>query len=63
MNLPAFLFGGCWTHDPIKVLKGKTLHFECFRCHADLGAVLPKQKLKVRKERRVLSMVKARKRA
>lgn len=42
------LFGHA--EDPIKVLKGKRLHFECVRCHQDLGVILPKQKFKQRKE-------------
>lgn len=49
--------------DPIKVLKGKKLHFECSRCHQDLGIVLPKQKLKVRKSGTVVHGQFTRKRA
>lgn len=35
--------------EPIKVVRKKKMHFECSRCQADLGVVLPKQKFKVRK--------------
>jgi hypothetical protein len=45
------LFSACWwSHaDPIKVVRGKLLSFECERCGADLGPVLPGQKFRGRK--------------
>lgn len=39
--------------EPIKVLRGKKLHFECPNCQQDLGVVLPQQKLKVKKAKPV----------
>lgn len=50
----ARLFSPClFGHqDPIKVLRGKQLYFQCPRCQQDFGVVLPKQKLKLRKEKK-----------
>jgi hypothetical protein len=47
----ARLFSPCWLgHEaPIKVLRGKVLSFECSRCCADLGPVLPGQRYRPRK--------------
>ena len=47
----AWLFSPClFGHaDPVKVLHGKALHFECERCQADLGIVLPNQMYRSRK--------------
>jgi hypothetical protein len=46
------IFSPCFfghADDPLKVVRGKALHFECRRCGQDLGIVLPKQKFKARK--------------
>ena len=46
------LFSSCWFghgSDPHRVIKGKTLHFQCEHCMADLGPVLKGQKFKARK--------------
>lgn len=49
--------------DRVKVLiKGK-LHFQCESCHADLGAVLPNQKFKRRKEPKKAKVFRIAKRA
>lgn len=47
----ARLFSPClFGHaEPIKVVDGKTLRFECPRCHADLGRPLKGQKFRARK--------------
>ena len=48
MNLfsPCFLIGHV---EPMKVLHGKALHFECARCGSDLGEVLKGQRFRERK--------------
>ncbi len=51
MNLRS-LWQGCFlwhASDPLIVMQGKQSRWECRRCQADLGPVLTKQKLKVRK--------------
>ena len=51
----ARLFSPCWLghEEPIKVLKGRVLSFECSRCQANLGAVLPGQRFRVRKDKKL----------
>ena len=54
---PCFFIG----HDePIKAVKGSTLHFECWRCGADLGIVLEGQTFKARKPEQTLQLVRLR---
>ena len=57
------LLSECWfSHeDPIKVLKGKKLHLQCPKCHADLGIVLKGQRFRERKQPKKLAVVKMRK--
>lgn len=58
------LVQGCWFgHSPVKELVKGKLHFRCEQCYQDLGVVLPKQKLRIRKEPKRLSVVKIRRSA
>jgi hypothetical protein len=45
--------------DPIKVVKGTVLHFECQRCLADLGPVLAGQRFRPRKVKKPSRKVQA----
>jgi hypothetical protein len=47
----ARLFSPCWLghEEPIKVLRGRVLSFECPQCCSDLGPVLPGQHYRARK--------------
>lgn len=51
---PCFFFGH---DDPIKVVSGKHLHFQCPSCQEDLGRVLPKQRFRARKPEKPLRVV------
>ena len=43
--------------DPVLVIVKGVTRWECRRCQADLGVVLPKQKLKLRKPAATLAKV------
>lgn len=43
--------------EPIKVVSGKVLSFQCPRCQADMGRVLKGQKFKARKPAKKLRVV------
>ena len=51
----ARLFSPCWLGhaEPIKVLRGRVLHMECPECCMDLGAVLPGQRYRARREKKL----------
>lgn len=53
MNLSR-LFSACFfghADDPVIVMDGKTMHYACRRCQADMGVVLAGQKFKARRLR------------
>ncbi len=51
MNLRVLLSPCLLGHatDPLTVVVGKAMHYECRRCQADLGPVLAGQKFKARR--------------
>jgi hypothetical protein len=54
---PCFFIGH---DDPIKVLKQSTLHFECWRCGADLGIVLKGQTFTPRRPEQSVRLIRLR---
>jgi len=53
MNLSQLFTLCLFGHDePIKVMEGKVFRFQCPNCQMDLGAVLPGQRFKPRREKK-----------